>query len=132
MDRKKILLVDDDMDLLRGLSIRLRASGYDVAFATDGLFAITQAVEQKPDVIILDIGLPCGDGFHVLQRLRSLLPVSHIPIIILTARDPSTTQERALKGGAEAFFQKPPDNDKLLAAIQSALGGPVRDTAGKT
>jgi DNA-binding response OmpR family regulator len=119
---KKVLIVDDDKDMLKGLGIRLRANGYGVVFAADGITAISVARKEEPDVIILDIGLPAGDGFTVMERLGALLPVAHIPIIVLTARDVSVNKERALKGGAIAFFQKPVDNDALLEAIRNALG----------
>jgi two-component system KDP operon response regulator KdpE len=114
--------VDDDKDVLRGLNVRLRANGYSVVFAADGFSAISVARKEMPDVIILDIGLPAGDGFSVIERLGSLLPVAHIPIIILSARDISGNKERALNAGVEAFLQKPVDNDVLLETIRKALG----------
>jgi DNA-binding response OmpR family regulator len=122
MSGQKVLIVDDDKDILQGLNIRLKANGYSVVFAADGISAISVARKEKPDVIVLDIGLPGGDGFTVMERLGSLLPVSHIPIIILTARSILGHRQRALNSGARAFFQKPVDNDVLLAAIQKALG----------
>jgi CheY-like chemotaxis protein len=115
--------VDDDKDVLRGLNVRLRANGYSVVFAADGFSAISVARKEMPDVIILDIGLPVGDGFSVIERLGSLLPVAHIPIIILSARDISGNKERALNAGVEAFLQKPVDNDVLLETIRKALLG---------
>ena len=125
MSGQKVLIVDDDKDMLRGLSVRLKANGYSVVFAADGISAISVARKEEPDVIILDIGLPGGDGFTVMERLGSLLPVAHIPIIILTARDISGNKERALNAGAQAFFQKPVDNDVLLETIRKALGATV-------
>jgi CheY-like chemotaxis protein len=121
MSGKKVLIVDDDKDVLFGLSVRLKANGYSVVFAVDGISAISVARKEEPDVIILDIGLPGGDGFTVMERLGSLLRVADIPIIILTARDISN-KERALKARAQAFFQKPVDNDVLLEAIRKAVG----------
>ena len=70
MDKPKILIVDDDPDLRRGLNLRLRASHFDTAYATDGFSAIAMAQKERPDLIILDIGLPAGDGFVVLDRLQ--------------------------------------------------------------
>ena len=122
MTAKRILIVDDDQDLLRGLNIRLSAYGYKVSFATDAISAISAVREEEPDLVILDIGLPGGDGFMVMQRMSSLHHQANIPIIILTGRDPFANQERALKAGARAFLQKPVDNDVLLAAISQALG----------
>jgi DNA-binding response OmpR family regulator len=131
MSGQKVLIVDDDKDVLRGLSVRLKASGYNVVFAADGISAISAARKEDPEVIILDIGLPAGDGFSVMERLASLLPVAHIPIIILTARDISGNKERALNAGAQAFLQKPVDNDVLLETIRKVLGENGKHNEGK-
>jgi len=120
--RKKVLIVDDDLDLLRGLNVRLRASGYDVVFATDTSLAISVARKEEPDVIILEIELPGDDGFTLMEQLSSLEALAHIPIIILTGREPLNNQERALDAGAKAFLRKPVNNDVLLSAIREALG----------
>jgi DNA-binding response OmpR family regulator len=121
MDQPKILIVDDDADLRQGLNLRLRANHYDTVYATDGLSAIAMAQKERPSLIILDLGLPAGDGFVVLQRLQQSANLSDIPVIILTARDRQSSRERALKAGARAFFQKPVDNSKLLSAIRATL-----------
>lgn len=121
MSTKKILLVDDDKDLLYGMKIWLRANGYSVLFAADGASAIAVAKDQRPDLIVLDIGLPGGDGYMTMARLRTLVPTAHIPIIVMTARERLTHEKRAREAGADAFFQKPFDNRELLAAIQKAL-----------
>jgi DNA-binding response OmpR family regulator len=121
MDKRKILIVDDDPDLRRGLNLRLRANDYETAYATDGVSAIAVAQKERPNLIILDLGLPAGDGFAVLDRLQQSANLSNIPVIILTARDPQSSRERTLKAGATAFFQKPADNGKLLSAIRTAL-----------
>jgi len=122
MERPKILIVDDDPDLRRGLNLRLRANQFETVYATDGFTAMAMAQKERPDLIILDIGLPAGDGFVVLDRLQQAATLSTIPVIVLTARDPQSNRERILKAGATAFFQKPADNTELLDAIHSALG----------
>jgi DNA-binding response OmpR family regulator len=122
MDRRKILIVDDDPDLRRGLNLRLRANQFETVYATDGFTAMAMAQKERPDLIILDIGLPAGDGFVVLDRLQQAATLSTIPVIVLTARDPQSNRERILKAGATAFFQKPADNAELLDAIHAALG----------
>lgn len=122
MDRRKILIVDDDPDLRRGLNLRLRANQFETVYATDGFTAMAMAQKERPDLIILDIGLPAGDGFVVLDRLQQAATLSTIPVIVLTARDPQSNRERILKAGAAAFFQKPADNAELLDAIYAALG----------
>jgi two-component system KDP operon response regulator KdpE len=120
--RPKILLVDDDPDLLRALRLRLRANNYDVLTASDGYAAIAAAQKERPSLIILDLGLPVGDGFVVLDRLQNSDTLAGIPVIVLSARDPQSNEERALKAGAAAFFQKPADNEELLNVIRVSLG----------
>ena len=121
MTCKKILVVDDDKDLLQGMNVWLRSQGYKVVFAVDATSAITMAQSQKPDLIILDLSLPAGGGYHVMKSLRSPTSQTYIPIIVITAGDESVNRERALTSGAEAFFQKPFDHDQLLVAIKRAL-----------
>lgn len=121
MDKPKILIVDDDPDLRRGLNLRLRANQFDTVYATDGFSAMAVAQKERPNLIILDIGLPAGDGFVVLERLQQVASLASIPVIVLTARDPQFNRERTLKAGATAFIQKPADNNELLDAIHAAL-----------
>jgi DNA-binding response OmpR family regulator len=123
MQKPKILVVDDDPDLVRALRLRLRANHYDIATATDGYGAIASAQKERPDLIVLDLGLPAGDGFVVLERLQNSDALSGIPVIVLSARDPQNNEQRALKAGATAFFQKPADNDELLNVIRTSLSG---------
>ena len=120
MSRKRILIVDDDQDLLLGLGIRLRATGYDVTIAADAVTAIVAAIKGDPDLILLDLGLPAGDGMGVLARLKGMMSMAQIPVIVITARDVSH-EDKALRAGATAFFQKPVDNDELFASIAMAL-----------
>ena len=122
MAEKKILIVDDDVDLLRGLTIRLKASGYEVVHATDAISAVGVATEENPDLIMLDLGLPGGDGYLIMDRLSKIAGTIGTPIIVLSARDVASNRERAIKAGAQTFLQKPADNDELLAAIRKALG----------
>jgi DNA-binding response OmpR family regulator len=122
MTKPKILIVDDDPDLIRGLNLRLQAHHYETSFAADGYSALPAALKEKPDLIILDLGLPLGDGFVVLERLQQSASLSSIPVIILTGRDPQSSREKALSAGATAFFQKPVDNRRLLSKIRTILG----------
>jgi DNA-binding response OmpR family regulator len=121
LSRNKILIIEDDVDLQRGLNVRLRANNYDTAFASDAVMALSIAKKEMPDLILLDLGLPGGDGFLVLDRMRSIASLACTPVIVVSARDPAANEERALKAGAEAFFQKPVDNQELMKAIQRAL-----------
>jgi two-component system KDP operon response regulator KdpE len=119
---KKILIIDDDRDLLLGLTPRLKVNGYQVSCATDVTSAMAVALKELPDLIILDLGLPPGDGFDVLGQIKGLAGLATTPIIVLSARDPVGNERRALDGGAVAFFQKPPDNYEFLNAIRRTLG----------
>jgi DNA-binding response OmpR family regulator len=122
MSTKKILIIDDDRQLQLGLSPRLKANGYGVSSASDAVSAIAVARAERPDLVILDLGLPAGDGFLVLERMRGLADLAAIPVIVLSARDPAGNKQRAIDAGAAAFFQKPPDNHEFLAAVRHALG----------
>jgi two-component system KDP operon response regulator KdpE len=121
LDRNKILIIEDDPDLRRGLNVRLRASNYETAFAGDAVMALSIAKKEAPDLILLDLGLPGGDGFLVLERLKNIASLACTPVIVVSARDPKANEQRALDAGAEAFFQKPVDNTQLMSAIHSAL-----------
>jgi DNA-binding response OmpR family regulator len=129
MSNPKILIVDDDPDLRRALKIRLRANHYDTVQASDGYSAISVAQKEQPNLIILDLGLPAGDGFVVLERLQKSDSLSNIPVIVLTARDPQANEQQTLAAGAAAFFQKPADNNELLDVIRATLPAPWPGTA---
>src|SRR6202142_477205 len=121
MSQTKILVVDDDPDLVKALRLRLRANNYEVSYASDGYSAIALAQKERPSLVILDLGLPAGDGYVVLKRMQESDTLSDIPIIVLTARDPQLNEDRSLGAGATAFFQKPVDNNELLEVIRSSL-----------
>jgi two-component system KDP operon response regulator KdpE len=88
--------------------------------------SIAEARKHMPDLIILDLGLPAGDGFSVMERLKANDSLALIPVIVVSARDVRANQERALKAGAKAFLQKPVANAELLAVIRQALGEPAQ------
>jgi DNA-binding response OmpR family regulator len=121
-----ILIVDDDPDMLQALQIRLKASGYEVHCAEDGIGAISEAGKHAPDLIVLDLGIPAGDGFVVLDALKTNINLSSVPVIVLSGRDRRANEERVLKAGAKAFLQKPVQNHEFLAAIRQALGDTQR------
>jgi two-component system, OmpR family, KDP operon response regulator KdpE len=118
--KHNILIVDDDQDLLVGLSVWLRAAGYQITVAPDAGSAFHAAVEHMPDLILLDLGLPGRDGLAVLQRLKDSPSTAHIPVIVITARDGSN-ESTVLDAGAVAFYQKPIENAELLEAIALEL-----------
>ena len=119
---KKILIVDDDPDIREGMHVRLKYNGYDTCFATDALSCVAVALKETPDLIILDLGLPEGDGFLAIQGVKGHPTLSMIPIVVVSARDARANQERAIKAGATAYLQKPVDNAEFLAVIRKALG----------
>jgi DNA-binding response OmpR family regulator len=121
-DKKHILIVDDDPDQRLGLHIRLKANNFSTSFAADAMTSIVEARKQAPDLIILDLGLPAGDGFVVMDRLKNITQLALVPVIVLSARSPEPNRQRALQAGAKAYLRKPVDNDELLAVIQLALG----------
>src|SRR6202011_451472 len=122
MANKKILIVDDDPDVRHGMHVRLKANHYDTFFAGDGLSAMSEARKHGPDLIILDLGLPAGDGFVVMERVKTFPSLAVIPIIVVSGRSARVTRERAISAGATAFLEKPVDNAELLAVVRRALG----------
>lgn len=121
MEGKKILVVDDNPTIRKGLSVRLRANGYEVLFAEDAISATAALVTERPDLLILDLGLPGGDGFIVMERLHKNERLANIPVIVLTGRELAGNRDRALQAGAAAFLQKPAEDSHLLFAIRKAL-----------
>jgi DNA-binding response OmpR family regulator len=124
MSIKKILIVEDDTDVRLGYHVLLKANQYDTVFASDALSAVSGARKHLPDLIILDLGLPAGDGFIVLDRFRADPHLSVVPVIVVSARDLQGNKEHALKAGARAYLQKPWDDDELLATISQLLAQP--------
>ncbi|HMJ19421.1 MAG TPA: response regulator [Gemmatimonadaceae bacterium] len=126
MSIKKILIVEDDADVRLGYRVLLRAQGYDTFFAADSIAAISEARKHLPNLIVLDLGLPAGDGFVVMERLQAPANVdlAGIPVIVVSGRDLRGNKERALAAGAKAFVQKPWDDDDLLGHIARLLGEP--------
>ena len=124
MTNKKILIVEDDADVRLGYQVFLKANHYDTFFAVDGVSAVSEARKRQPDLIILDLGLPAGDGFVVLERLVAITHLSLIPVLVVSARDARESKERALKAGAKAYVQKPWSDSELLVTIGELLGQP--------
>ncbi len=116
------MIVEDENLQLTALARRLKSAGFEIVAARDGMTAISTARKEQPDLILLDLGIPAGDGFVVLQRLQMLLNTGTIPIIVLSSRTPVGNRDAVLKAGAIAYFQKPADIDILLKAINDALG----------
>jgi two-component system KDP operon response regulator KdpE len=113
-----VLVVDDEPQIVRALRINLSARGYDVLTAYDGKTALRVAVDEKPDVVVLDLGLPDVDGVDVIVGLRGW---TSMPIIVLSARTESALKVEALDAGADDYVTKPFGMDELLARLRAAV-----------
>lgn len=116
-----ILIIDDGVDSWNLLSTALRTHDYYPVWAADGMQAISAARRHHPQAILLDLGLPGGDGFYVLERLKSNRLLSDIPVIVVTGRDPKEAEEKARRLGAAAYVQKPVNAGALMANLQKVL-----------
>jgi two-component system KDP operon response regulator KdpE len=114
----RVLVVDDEPQILRALAINLRARGYDVDLAPTGEAALQLAAHDHPDVVVLDLGLPGMDGLEVIAGLRGW---STVPIIVLSVRDREADKVAALDAGADDYVTKPFGMDELLARMRAAL-----------
>ena len=127
---KKVLIVDDSQIILKTLSNRLRAEGYEVLTASEGSKAVSTVRQERPDLILLDINFPpdvgsgggvAWDGFLILNWLRRMDEAVHTPVIVITGEDPNRHKNRCLAAGVSALFQKPIDCDALLVSMSSLL-----------
>ena len=113
-DRPSILIIDDDPHSHRITQLALSSLGARFVAAWSGLDSITVARKELPDLIILDLGLPAGDGFSVLQRIAHMPALAQIPVIVVSAHDADRKAAAALDAGAEVYLQKPVDPQVLL------------------
>ncbi len=120
-DKKKILIIEDEKEMLLGLSTLLKHNGYSTVAAYDGTFGINLAHKENPDLIILDLGLPAGGGIFVLKSLSNSVSTNGIPILILTAQQEPDLEERLKQMGAAGYFHKPFDPPALLGCIKNIL-----------
>ncbi|MFA0848816.1 response regulator [Curtobacterium sp. WHRI 8282] len=114
----KVLIADDDAQLVRALSVTLSARGYDVVTARDGREAIDAVITERPDLVLLDLGMPRLDGIGVLEGVRAW---SQVPVLVLSGRTDSSDKVDALDAGADDYVTKPFQMDELLARLR-ALG----------
>jgi DNA-binding response OmpR family regulator len=126
MSQAKILVVDDEQEIVRALTMRLRAAGYQVISANNGEAAVRLASKLSPDLVILDIGMPCGNGHAVARQLAENSETLDTPVIFLTARMSEEDRTRAFQAGAAAYLIKPFKPQDLLAAVARGLSGVKR------
>ncbi|MGD9688934.1 MAG: response regulator [Phycisphaerales bacterium] len=120
----KVLLADDDLAFLKSMTVRLRAEGFEVVSVQDGYQAVELARKTWPDVLVLDINMPAGEGFTVTQRVDHIAHLEGIPIIYLTGERSARVDRLAKDGRAFTLLHKPFDTDALLAAITDAVEAP--------
>lgn len=121
MTQKKILIADDDREVVEVLKARLEVSGYETLVAYEGIRVMEIAHKKSPNLIILDLRMPAGTGQSVLKNLRSYQDTAKIPVIILTALKEPHLKEELLAAGAQDFMEKPYEADQLLEKIRLCL-----------
>jgi two-component system sensor histidine kinase/response regulator len=119
---KKVLIVDDNPDILEILKLRLKASGFDVVSASNGKIAIKKAEEENPNLIIMDVIMPEMNGFEACKHLKANPKTKDIPVIMLTSLANEKDLTKGLEQGANCFITKPFNVSDLLFEIKSALG----------
>ncbi len=122
MAARKILIVDDDAVARQILHTALKAASFDTVFAADAMAALSQTRNQKPDLIILDIGLPAGGGFTFLERLGAIPALAMTPVIVVSGMERTATEQRASAAGVAAYFEKPIRPDDVVAKVRELLG----------
>ncbi|HTU24637.1 MAG TPA: response regulator [Pirellulales bacterium] len=115
----RVLIVDDNQELVRAAALRLRAAGYETLAAFDGEQGVATAVERHPDAIVLDVRMPNKDGLSALAELQATDATRAIPVIMLSAS--IIDEQAALQAGARYFLKKPYDSGKLLSALATAM-----------
>jgi two-component system OmpR family response regulator len=124
----RLLVVDDEATILELLSGSLRLAGFEVVMAASGAEAVRAAASSRPDLVLLDVMMPDGDGFETLRRIRS--GGSEVPVIFLTARDEVTDRVRGFKEGGDDYVTKPFSLDELLGRIRAVLKRTLPDASG--
>ena len=119
---RKILIAEDDSNIVLSLEFLLAGAGHEVAVATDGTAALTLAETVRPDLLVLDVMLPAVDGFEVCRRIRQNRDTQHIKILMLTARGRDSEMKKGLASGADAYMTKPFATRELMDAIAGLLG----------
>ncbi|NQT21872.1 MAG: response regulator [Candidatus Omnitrophica bacterium] len=119
---KKILIVDDEPDILRTVSYRLEKMGYDIITATNGEEGLESARKNKPDMIFLDINMPVMDGFEVCKKIKSDQDLKGIPVVFLTVSQAQAVAERADGFNADDHVIKPFEPEELIGKIKKFIG----------
>jgi DNA-binding NarL/FixJ family response regulator len=118
---KRLLVVDDEPNLLRALAAALRAEGYEVATARNGREALVRVAESLPDLVVSDIRMPVMDGYRLARSLRGAPHTSLVPVVFLTAKGETEDRVEGFRAGVDAYLTKPFEPDELLAVIRGIL-----------
>jgi two-component system KDP operon response regulator KdpE len=124
VSNRKVLVVEDEPVQLKVLTSSLAAEGFDVVVARDGVQAVSTVRREQPHLVLLDIGLPGGDGYVVIKRLKAMSQHVSLPIIAVSARAAETDRDKMMEVGADDYFQKPVDLQVLVDRIKELLGMP--------
>lgn len=119
--KQRLLMVDDDPDLLGAVAVCLRAENYEVATARSGQEALIKLAQSVPDLVISDVRMPRMDGYALAQNIRSAARTSLLPIVFLTAKDQKADRIKGFRAGVDAYLVKPFEPDELLAVIANIL-----------
>ena len=119
---KRILLAEDEPNIVESISFLLKRAGLDVDTETDGMAALSSALENTPDVVILDVMMPGIDGFEALRRLRADERGRDVPVVVLSAKGQRTMRETAEEAGANVFMAKPFSNAELVDTVLRLAG----------
>jgi DNA-binding response OmpR family regulator len=114
----KVLAVEDEQDITFALRLLFERAGYEFCSAADGRTGLRLVHEQRPDLVVLDLGLPVLDGWTVLHRIRDL---AEVPVLLLSARSQESDKVRGLRAGADDYLTKPFTNNELLARVEALL-----------
>lgn len=120
-DKQTVLIIDDERDIVQGISVRLRAAGFEVLTAANGALGFDRALTSAPDCILLDIGLPEMDGIKLLELLKRRAETKHIPVAAISANTTKETRARAFACGIFRFVRKPFQSAELLSAVQAMI-----------
>lgn len=130
LDRRTVLMVDDDHDIVYAACVRLRAAGYNTLEAKDGESGVAAAVAGRPDLILLDVRMPRQDGLAALAELKRRSDTKDIPVVMLSAS--IVDQKAGLDAGARFFIRKPYSGATLVQAVQTAIATPAKVAGAKT
>ena len=129
--KKRILVVDDEPQIVRLIGLRLKANNFDVIGAYDGYQCVQMAKLKLPDLILLDIKMPLGGGIKAYETLKNMASTSLIPVIFITAFPSSEVKKLVMEMGAEDFISKPFNSDVLIEKIKAVLGNKVTKSDDK-